>query len=117
MWTELEQNHDIDLIIKMEDDLKLKNTQVEDLLSENETKGRIVDNKNVIINGLNKYDENQGKIDQLANMIADAGVKYKKMRHTSLQDDRQQKVNHATAIKMEEQIKKLATLIRAEKQK
>ena len=84
MWTELEQNHDIDLIIKMEDDLKLKNSQVEDLISENKTKGRIVDSKNVIINDLNKYDENQGKIDQLANMIADAGMKYKKMRNTSL---------------------------------
>lgn len=84
MWTELEQNHDIDLIIKMEDDLKLKNSKVEDLISENKTKGRIVDSKNVIINDLNKYDENQGKIDQLANMITDAGMKYKKMRNTSL---------------------------------
>ena len=50
-------------------------------------------------------------------MITDAGSKYKKMRHTSLQDDRQEKVNHAAAIRMEENIKKLAITIRDEKQK
>ena len=37
MWTELEQSHDIDLITKMEDDLRLKTTKLEDLKSECET--------------------------------------------------------------------------------
>ena len=102
MWTELEQSHDIDLITKMEDDLRLKLTKVDDLKSENNTRGGIVNTKKGLIDDLNKYGENQGKIDQLANMIADAGIKYKKMRHISHQDDRDEKTNHATIIRQEE---------------
>lgn len=63
MWTELEQSHDIDLITKMEDDLRLKQTKVDDLKSENETRGGIVNAKKGIIDDLNKYSENQEKID------------------------------------------------------
>ena len=48
-------------------------------------------------------------------MIADAGIKYKKMRHISHQDEREQKANHAAAIRQERQIKKLATLIKNKK--
>ena len=53
MWTELEQSHDIDLITKMEDDLRLKNSKVDDLISENKTKKKIVSVKEVIINDMN----------------------------------------------------------------
>lgn len=53
MWTELEQSHDIDLITKMEDDLRLKNSKVDDLISENKTKKKIVTVKEVIINDMN----------------------------------------------------------------
>jgi CRISPR/Cas system CMR-associated protein Cmr5 small subunit len=66
---------------------------------------------------INKVSENQDKINTLSTMIAEATVRYKKMRLLALEDQKIVKQSHEQVVRMEHHCKKIAGIIKEEKQK
>ena len=117
MYTTLDQEFKVNEISKMEDDLKTKMIKVIAFKTEVGVKNQIVKQKTKRLEQLNKTEENQPQINELATVIAKTNLTYKRMRNQAVEDEREVKKQHEESLRLDANCKKKAAIIKAEKQK
>ena len=111
MWSQLEHSYNIELINKLEDDLKDKTNKVNQIKEEVESVQKVEKDQNGALENLNRNKENSNKISNLSEQLRVQKTEFKKMKEQSLYEEKIVKHQHEAVMRLEEKCKKIQKLI------
>ncbi|CDW74028.1 UNKNOWN [Stylonychia lemnae] len=117
MWAQLEHSYNIELINKLEDELKDKTNRLHQARSEIESVQKIEKEQNGALENLNRNKENSNKISNLSNQLRVQKDEYKRLKDLNLQDQKLMKQQHEQVMRLEEKCKKIQIMIKDSKNK
>lgn len=111
MWAQLEHSYNIELITKLEDELKDKANRLNNIREEVNSVQKIEKEQNGALDNLNRNKENSSKISNLSNQLRVQKDEYKKLKDLHLQDQKLLKQQHEQKVRLEEKCKKIQKMI------
>ena len=116
MWQQLEASYNIDMINKLEDELKDKSKKVDKLKGDVEAMERISKEQTAALESMGgKNKENSEKLYQLNLQVREAKNEAKQLRDQCRDDQKFMQVQHEQIRILEEKVKKITNLIKEQK--